>query len=205
MTIAVDLDGVIHSYSKGWHDGTLYDDFLPGAMAALETLMERDSVFVHTTRNPRQAARWIERTSGYCIECTTWLPRTWYGRRKPFWNTRGLLLVTNRKLPATVYIDDRAMRFEGDWATTMVALGEPVEHWPTARHDMCDAVSVGGDQCTRDAGHRSHSFEIDGSFEKIRKAIRQARGEYAPQEPIRFGPCNNGDAETPAAEETPDA
>lgn len=204
MTIAIDFDGVLHSYERGWADGSIYGDFLPGAMPALETLMERDAVFVHTTRNPKQVARWIERTSWHHIDCTTRLPRTWYGRRKPFWNTRGLLLVTDRKLAATVYIDDRAHRFD-DWASTMVALGEPVEHWPTARRNVCDAVSVGGDQCTKSSGHRSHSFEVDGGFEKIRKAIRQARGdEAAPQTPIRFGPCND-DAQPPASEETPSA
>jgi hypothetical protein len=131
MTIAVDFDGVIHSYERGWADGSIYGDWKPDAMAALLTLLDRDAVFIHTTRNPRQVARWIERTSGHHIDCTTHTPRTWYGRRKPFWNTRGLLLITNRKLPATAYIDDRAHRFE-DWPTTMVALGEDPTHWPDA-------------------------------------------------------------------------
>jgi hypothetical protein len=124
MTIAIDFDGVIHTYDKGWHDGTIYGDFTPDGLFALLTLLDRDAVFIHTTRNPRQVARWIERTSGHNIDCTTHLPRTWYGRRKPFWNTRGLLLVTDRKLPATVYIDDRAHRFES-WAQTLPTLGVP--------------------------------------------------------------------------------
>ena len=190
MTIAVDFDGVVHGYSRGWQDGTIYDEPLPDAILALELLMKRDAVFIHTTRNAKQVARWIERTSWHHIDCTTHLPRTWYGRRKPFWDTRGLLLVTDRKLPATVYIDDRAHRFE-TWAKTMVDLGEPAELWPSSTGDVCGVVSVGGDQCTRDADHRLHSFEVNGGFEEIRKAIRRARGdEAAPQTPIRFGPCN---------------
>ncbi len=65
--------------------------------------------------------------SGYGFECTTRLPRTWYGRRKPFWNERGLLLVTDRKLAAEAYIDDRAVRFE-DWAQALAAVGiEPIQ------------------------------------------------------------------------------
>jgi hypothetical protein len=188
MTIAVDFDGVIHAYSKGWQDGSIYDKPLPDALAALELLMERDAVFIHTTRNPRQVARWIERESWHDIDCTTHLPRTWYGRRKPFWNTRGLLLVTNWKLAANVYIDDRAHRFEA-WPKTMVALGEPAELWPGPQADVCDVVSVGGDRCTRDADHRQHSFEIG---DPVREAIRQARGDdWAPQTPITFGPCND--------------
>lgn len=122
MTIAVDFDGVIHTYERGWADGTIYGDFMPNAMPSLERLMKHDAVFVHTTRNARQVARWIERTSQYHIDCTTRLPRTWYGRRKPFWNTRGLLLVTNLKMAAVAYLDDRAVRFN-DWASAMSALG----------------------------------------------------------------------------------
>ncbi|MFI7294000.1 hypothetical protein [Streptomyces sp. NPDC050121] len=125
MTIAIDFDGVIHAYTQGWQDGTIYDPPIADALYALELLMQRDSVFIHTTRNPKQVARWIEQTSQHDIDCTTHLPRTWYGRRKPFWNTRGLLLVTDRKLPATVYVDDRAHRFES-WGQTLTALGVEV-------------------------------------------------------------------------------
>lgn len=121
MTIAVDFDGVLHTYDKGWHDGTIYGDWQPGAVEALSRLMHRDAVFVHTTRNPRQVTRWIEQHSGYAFECTTRLPRTWWGRRKPFWIERGLLLVTDRKLPAVAYIDDRAVRFE-TWEQALVAV-----------------------------------------------------------------------------------
>lgn len=121
MTIAVDFDGVIHKYSRGWGDGTIYDDFVDDAMLSLLTLMSRDSVFIHTSRNPGQVARWIEKQTNYAIECTTWLPRTWYGKRKKFWNIKGILLVTDRKFPATVYIDDRAISFIS-WADTMSQL-----------------------------------------------------------------------------------
>ena len=127
QTVAVDFDGVLHSYERGWDDGSIYGDWKPGAVAALSQLMHEYAVFVHTTRNARQVARWIEHSSGYAFECTTRLPRTWYGRRKPFWNTQGLLLVTDRKLPAIAYIDDRGVRFE-DWWQSLRALGiEPLQ------------------------------------------------------------------------------
>ncbi|MFJ9374448.1 hypothetical protein [Streptomyces sp. NPDC101455] len=125
-TVAVDFDGVLHSYDKGWHDGTIYGDWKPGAVVALSQLMQKYAVAVHTTRNARQVARWIERTSGYGIECTTRMPRTWYGRRKPFWNTQGLLLVTNWKPAAIAYIDDRAVHFT-NWSDALTAVGiEPL-------------------------------------------------------------------------------
>jgi hypothetical protein len=128
MTIAVDFDGVIHAYSRGWDDGSIYDPPLPGALDGLRHLLAAGPVFIHTTRNAKQVARWIEQQTGYSIECTTrmvpWLPSWWrWGRRCTFWNdTTGLLLVTDRKLPATAYLDDRAVRFT-DWDHALTALG----------------------------------------------------------------------------------
>src|SRR5690606_24590525 len=58
-TIAVDFDGVIHGYSKGWWDGTIYDPPMPGALDGLRALMEHYAVFVHTTRSAGQVAEWL--------------------------------------------------------------------------------------------------------------------------------------------------
>lgn len=114
MTIAVDFDGVIHAYSKGWGDGSIYDEPLPGAFEGLRTLMEYYPVFIFTSRDEREVARWL-----YARGFTTCY--TWDG---PFWNERGILLVTNRKLPATSYLDDRAVRFV-NWDQALTDLSVP--------------------------------------------------------------------------------
>jgi hypothetical protein len=36
-----------------------------------------------------------------------------------YWQQRHTLLVTNRKLGAALYVDDRALRFTGDWTATL--------------------------------------------------------------------------------------
>ena len=32
--IAIDFDGVIHTFDKGWNDGTCYGDPIPGSIEA---------------------------------------------------------------------------------------------------------------------------------------------------------------------------
>lgn len=50
-TIAVDFDGVIHGYSKGWHDGSIYDPPVKGAKETLDRLQRAGfHVLIYTTR-----------------------------------------------------------------------------------------------------------------------------------------------------------
>lgn len=146
-TVAVDFDGVIHDYTKGWHDGTIYGNPVPGAQAALVRLMRHHAVFIHTTRDSYQVAHWVatrlrlptayeERRTRHAHESGGLVfalaPAEASGAIKVqgqitddlplFWNDQTRLLVSNRKLPAIAYVDDRAVRFE-DWAQTMHLLG----------------------------------------------------------------------------------
>jgi hypothetical protein len=113
MTIAVDFDGVVHQYSRGWQDGTIYDPPLPGALDGLRALMEQHAVFIFTTREPVQVRKWLDQFGFFCT--------THYDG--PFWNERGILLITNQKLAATAYLDDRAVRFE-NWPQALAALAD---------------------------------------------------------------------------------
>lgn len=106
-TVAVDFDGVIHAYRRGWADGSIYDEPVPGAFEALEALMSRAAVFVHTTREPATVVAWLARRGVHAVT------EAQVGRVE-FWNDRTRLLVTDRKLPALAYVDDRAVRFV-DW------------------------------------------------------------------------------------------
>lgn len=135
MTIAVDFDGVIHAYSRGWADGTIYDPPLPGAITGLRQLMEQDAVFIFTTRAPEQVMTWLQHydfdvtTDERCSLCSRGSGQTPAPDCRgckgsgliTFWNPRGQLLVTNRKLAATAYLDDRAIRFT-DWDQALTDL-----------------------------------------------------------------------------------
>jgi hypothetical protein len=135
MTLAIDFDKVIHGYSLGWHDGTIYDPPVPGAVQGVQCLMQYDACFVHTTRRAEQVVPWLEgiglpaTDDDHCPTCN----KLGHGGHPDcpacegtglllFWVKRGELLVTNRKLPATAYLDDRAVTFTA-WDKALADLG----------------------------------------------------------------------------------
>lgn len=136
QTIAIDFDGVIHRYSKGWQDGTCYDDAVDGVFEAIATLMKTYTVFIFSTRSPHEIKQWLLpriMNSDYVVNGPGNDPQEWispvYGftcERIPFyvkfWNKKNVLGITKRKLPAMVYIDDRALRFDGNWTDTIKSI-----------------------------------------------------------------------------------
>lgn len=131
LTIAVDFDGVIHKYSRGWQDGSIYDEPVDGAFSALRVLMRNYCVFVHTSRPPLAVAEWLMNKGQFnCLVEATYLGEEDDGTpilhhndiERQFWNDQGQLLVTQRKLPAVAYVDDRAIRFES-WLQAMPDIG----------------------------------------------------------------------------------
>jgi len=99
--ICIDLDGVIHKYSKGYDDGTLYDIPTPGAIDFINNLKEQGyTVYIFTARlldfkDFNLALKQIE----------SWLEKY----KVPYDH------ITCLKVPADAYIDDRAVHFDGDW------------------------------------------------------------------------------------------
>ncbi|MEU8195219.1 hypothetical protein AB0C10_15710 [Microbispora amethystogenes] len=122
--IGLDFDGVIHRYSRGWHDGSIYDGEVPGALMAIRELMGDYSVFVFTSRNPLQVAGWIQaRVQFPVIADIEPLPPD----QQEFWDVRGTLLVTRRKIPALAYVDDRGIRFQS-WDQALADIKE-LDRW----------------------------------------------------------------------------
>ena len=97
-TIAVDFDGVIHRYSRGWQDGRIYDEPVEGALEALAKLVANGYKVVIFTTRARDAAQ-IQAINDWLLE------------RMPNWDSFESIEVTDRKPGAIAYIDDRAIRF----------------------------------------------------------------------------------------------
>lgn len=88
-TLVIDFDGVIHEYSEGWEDGSIYDPPVEGARENLKKLATQYELVIHTTReNKQEIKRWLKI----------------YGFDMP-------LKIVTGKPRGIAYIDDRAVRF----------------------------------------------------------------------------------------------
>ncbi len=112
-TIAVDFDGVIHSYTSGWQGAHVIPD-LP-VEGAIEFLS-----YLSTDGNPKavifssRAKTWKGRRA-----IKAWLRKHSQGLWHESMGCQGIesIPVTARKPAASVYLDDRAVRFEGVFPT----------------------------------------------------------------------------------------
>lgn len=104
-TVLVDFDGVVHRYSRGWSDGTAYDEPMPQARDALAYLESAGyTVVIFSSRDGEQIVAWLEQ----------------YGF-PPY-------PVTNVKIPAVAQIDDRAVTF----ASWPQSINELVRRYPVS-------------------------------------------------------------------------
>jgi hypothetical protein len=111
-TIAVDFDGVIHSYTSGWQGAhVIPDPPVPGAIDFLAYLSADGTpanvvIFssrAKTWRGRRAMKAWLcEHSGGLWDECM---------------GNPGIqsIKVTATKPVASVYLDDRAVRFDGSF------------------------------------------------------------------------------------------
>ena len=103
-TIAIDFDGVIHKNSKGFHDGTIYDDPIEGSYEALEKLAKKYTIIVYTCKAKPDRGLVNGKTG-------TTLVWEWLEKHDM---AKFVSKVTSEKPRAVCYIDDKAVRFT-DW------------------------------------------------------------------------------------------
>jgi hypothetical protein len=98
----VDLDGTLASYD-GWRGEASIGDPIPGAVEAMERLIQEFDVYVYTVRQEKGfVAQWLQE-HGFPAK---------------------IQVFSGDKPMAWAYIDDRAFRFEGDWAATLKQVQE---------------------------------------------------------------------------------
>jgi hypothetical protein len=104
----IDLDGTIHKYSKGYQDGTIYDDPFDGAKETIDWLKGLGfEIIIFTTRASKENA---EELGGDHLKQITNIEN--------YLNGNGIYFdrITSDKLGADFYIDDKAITIaNGDW------------------------------------------------------------------------------------------
>lgn len=104
-TVAVDFDGVLNTYT-GWAGEDELFEPREGAIEFLRQLWAEYDIVIHTTRDPQRVWEWLE----------------------TYWMNHLVVDVTNVKPKAIAYVDDRAVRFTGDYDAVLAEIERPV-HW----------------------------------------------------------------------------
>ena len=106
--LAIDFDGVIHKNSKGFYDGTVYDEPMPGAIEAIKQLSKKYDIVVFSAKAKPDRPMVNGKTGAELI----W---DWLGKYNliPY-----IKQVTSEKPRAVAYIDDKAIHFT-NWEITL--------------------------------------------------------------------------------------
>jgi len=106
--IAIDFDGVVHTFDKGYHDGTCYGAPIDGSLEAIKKLSKKYNIIIFTAK-AKPSRPLVNNKTG------TELVRDWL-------EEHGVLKyvseITAEKPRAFLYIDDKGYRFE-NWSDTM--------------------------------------------------------------------------------------
>jgi phosphoheptose isomerase len=113
INIGIDFDKVIHKCSKGYFDGTIYDEPVEGSYEALKQISEKYTVIVYTCKAKPDRGL-VDGKTG------TQLVWEWLERHDM---SKFVSKVTAEKPRAVAYIDDKAIRFNS-WDETVPTLKE---------------------------------------------------------------------------------
>lgn len=108
-SVCIDFDGVIHSYERGWQGGHLYGSVVPGFFDWAEQCCSKLSLIIYSSRSgdgfSHAAMReWLE------LHFNEW--KTHHRQARLMFHHFDF---RTSKPPALVYIDDRAIKFNGQW------------------------------------------------------------------------------------------
>jgi hypothetical protein len=106
--LAIDFDGVIHNFDKGWHDGTCYGEPIPGSLEAIKNLSKQYKIIIFTAK-AKPDRPLVEGKTG------TQLVEEWLLKHDIL---NYVSSITSEKPRAMLYIDDNGYRFE-NWNDTL--------------------------------------------------------------------------------------
>ena len=111
INLGIDFDGVIHKCSKGYYDGTIYDEPVQGSYEALERLAKDYTVIINTCKAKPDRG---------LVDGRTGIQLVW-GWLEKYDMAKFVSKVTSEKPRARVYIDDKGLRFT-DWDSALKSM-----------------------------------------------------------------------------------
>lgn len=111
-TICVDFDGVLNEYN-GYVEGNLGEP-LSGSKEFIRQLRKKYKVVILTSRPKEQVIDWLNNNGFPSME------------------------VTDRKIPAVAYIDDRAIQFNGSYIQTIYEAVNFKPYWMKRHYRVYD-------------------------------------------------------------------
>ena len=106
--LAIDFDGVIHTFDKGWNDGTCYGDPIPGSIEAIKKLSLKYNIIIFTAKAKSNRPLVNGKTGVELVK--EWLSK--------YDLIDCVAEITSEKPHANIYIDDRGYRFN-NWTDTL--------------------------------------------------------------------------------------
>tara|TARA_B100001123_G_C15068955_1_gene930793 strand:- start:59 stop:454 length:396 start_codon:yes stop_codon:yes gene_type:complete len=111
--LAIDFDGVIHTFDKGWYDGTCYGEPIEGSLEAIKKLAESYTIIIFTAKAKPSRPLVNGMTGTELVE--EWLTK--HGVMKY------VKEITSEKPRSQIYIDDKGYHFQ-NWEDTLKYLEE---------------------------------------------------------------------------------
>lgn len=106
--LAIDFDGVIHNFNKGFYDGTCYGEPLPGSLDAIRELSQKYNIIIYTAKAKPDRPLINGKTGTQLVE-------EWLKKHNVF---QYIDYVTAEKPRAILYIDDNGYRHT-NWENTL--------------------------------------------------------------------------------------
>tara|TARA_R100000426_G_scaffold80683_1_gene58515 strand:+ start:256 stop:636 length:381 start_codon:yes stop_codon:yes gene_type:complete len=106
--LAIDFDGVIHDFSKGYHDGTCYGDPIKGSLEAIKKLSIDYNIIIFTAK-AKPSRPLVNGKTG------TELVQEWLEKHNVM---QYVTEITAEKPRSQIYIDDKGYHFQ-NWKDTL--------------------------------------------------------------------------------------
>jgi len=149
--ICIDLDGVIADYSKGWQGDEYFGDPIPGAKEALQKIKDKGfNIVIWTARKKKD------------------LVKQYLNLNEIPFNS----ISENGKPPAKVYIDDRAILFEGNWDDEFIDRIIKFKRWQEIKKykcQMCNKPLAQEEICKREGIDFCNKCYGQLTFDEIKK------------------------------------